>query len=946
MQKLPQPNAESLANLKKIAAQTGKRLQQIPIEEIMGFIMSYSCDEAGNVTVLNLAIAGIADISFLTDFPRLTHLILYKNQISDLAPLMALTKLTTLNLWANQTADLSPLQALTQLKELVLENNQITDLSPLQALTQLTYLNLSNNQVADLSPLKALTQLNVLWLNDNKIADISPLMALTQLNNLDLRYNQVADLSPIKALIQLTYLFLSENKVADLSPLKALTHLTVLTLRKNRIVDLSPIRALIEKMEVKWEYESEEKGIFLEGNPLEIPPVEIVKQGKEAVLAYFASLEKDERAPLNEVKVLLVGDGGAGKTSLIKQLKGMPFDKNESATHGVNIVVMDIKTTLPDGKKEIIKTHFWDFGGQEIMHASHQFFLSKRSLYILLLDGRKDEKTEYWLKHIESFGGNSPVLVVINKIDVNRAYDADRQTLLEKYKNIKGFYRISCRTGEGINEFKQALEKEIPGIELLKTPLSKSWLAVKEKLESATAARHYIDDKEFNKICAAHHIEDETARETLVEFLNELGIVLHFKKLALTGFYMLNPRWVTEAVYKIINSPYLAENKGILPEEKLDFVLNKETKKKNPLDLSLKNITYTGAEAAYILSLMQEFELCYSLGRGRVLIPDLLPTHAPKYSLPEEKSLDFQVCYDFLPKSVMARFIVKSHHDIKGTLRWRTGVVLESRDYKTTASVRADEVDKTIYIRVTGERRRDHLSVIRHTLREINDSFENLQTAELVSLPDNPEITVEYEELTGYEASGKPEIFIGKLRKGYSVSLLLDGIEEPGERISEYTKISREGGGDIYINFDQEIIQQNKQEQKVTQVTAVKQETNIAIDIDIKLDLPALKHDFFKLKDELAELAKKDPHLAEELKDITNHLDELSLKTKKKELTNPLNKMGRFLEKLGDKDSRLSKILAGTKKGIESAQKLGRTYNKFAQWLALPQLPDVIVGKK
>jgi hypothetical protein len=344
-------------------------------------------------------------------------------------------------------------------------------------------------------------------------------------------------------------------------------------------------------MEIKWEYKYGENGIFLEGNPLEIPPVEIVKQGNKAVAAYFASLEKEARAPLNEVKVLLVGDGAAGKTSLIKKLKGLAFDKNESATHGVNITTLAIAATLRDGKKETIKTHCWDFGGQEIMHASHQFFLSKRSLYILLLDGRKDEKTEYWLKHIAGFGGDSPVLVVINKIDVNRAFDVDRRTLQDKYQNIKGFYRLSCSTGEGFEDFKQALEQEIPGVELLKTPLPRSWLQIKEELEKATAARHYISDNEFNEICRKKNINDETTRATLIDFLNELGVVLHFKKLALTAFHVLNPRWVTEAVYKIINSPYAADNMGLLEEAKLDFVLNKETKKKDPLDLSLKDIT-------------------------------------------------------------------------------------------------------------------------------------------------------------------------------------------------------------------------------------------------------------------------------------------------------------------------------------------------------------------
>ncbi|MBE9595057.1 MAG: 50S ribosome-binding GTPase, partial [Proteobacteria bacterium] len=110
----------------------------------------------------------------------------------------------------------------------------------------------------------------------------------------------------------------------------------------------------------------------LSGNPLESPPLDIANKGIEAIRSYFKSLEAERRA-LNEVKVLLVGDGGAGKTSLVKQLLGEEFDKHEPKTHGIN---------LRDWNAEDIQVHFWDFGGQEIMHATHQFFLSKRSLYI------------------------------------------------------------------------------------------------------------------------------------------------------------------------------------------------------------------------------------------------------------------------------------------------------------------------------------------------------------------------------------------------------------------------------------------------------------------------------------------------------------------------------------------------------------------------------------
>jgi internalin A len=55
------------------------------------------------------------------------------------------------------------------------------------------------------------------------------------------------------------------------------------------------------------------------------------------------------------------------------------------------------------------------------MHATHQFFLTKRSVYVLVLDARQGEiegNIHYWLQTIQSFGGDSPVLVVTNKCDV------------------------------------------------------------------------------------------------------------------------------------------------------------------------------------------------------------------------------------------------------------------------------------------------------------------------------------------------------------------------------------------------------------------------------------------------------------------------------------------------------------------------------------------------
>ena len=114
------------------------------------------------------------------------------------------------------------------------------------------------------------------------------------------------------------------------------------------------------------------------------------------------------------------------------------------------------------------------------------------------------------------------------------------------------------------------------------------------------------------------------------------------------------------------------------------------------------------------------------------------------------------------------------------------------------------------------------------------------------------------------------------------------------------------------------------------------------IDIDLKVELPAIQSDFEDLKDILIEA---DPNLERKLNEIGDSLDEVNADTEKEKLNKPLNKLGRFLNKLDDENSDYCRSISKSKKGIESAQKLGKTYNKFAQWIpALPVVPDLFLG--
>ena len=263
----------------------------------------------------------------------------------------------------------------------------------------------------------------------------------------------------------------------------------------------------------------------LRGNPLPIPPEILEKIDEPAtIINYYLQSREGQTKPLNEAKMLLVGQGSVGKTSLVKRLIDNDFNPQENKTEGINIR----KWQIPVNDKDI-QLNIWDFGGQEIMHATHQFFLTKRSLYLLVLDARLEEeenRLEYWLKIIQSFGGDSPAIIVGNKID-QHPLDIDRRGLQQKYPTLKGFVETSCEKGVGIEDLKDAIAREIVNLDHVSDRLPLPWFEIKTQL--ARMDRDYIPYSEYERMCQEKGIPDELSQRTLSGFLHDLGIALNFQ---------------------------------------------------------------------------------------------------------------------------------------------------------------------------------------------------------------------------------------------------------------------------------------------------------------------------------------------------------------------------------------------------------------------------------
>jgi internalin A len=257
------------------------------------------------------------------------------------------------------------------------------------------------------------------------------------------------------------------------------------------------------------------------GNPGLGLPESILDKDPQTILRYYFESRKKGR-PLLELKLLLVGRGQAGKTTLLKQLAGAEPDPNEQETHSIAIRELMVRS-----RNQAVRTRAWDFGGQEILHSTHQFFLTERSLYLLVLEPRSglaQRDAEYWLKLIETLGGGSPAIVALNK-SYPRKWHVDEVKLRRKFPFIEAFISTDALQGTGIDTLRKTIEKTVD--ERMKDvwlPFPVRWREIKDAVSGMR--QNFLTYNQFAKLCTKHEEKDKKAQADLAVILHALGLAL------------------------------------------------------------------------------------------------------------------------------------------------------------------------------------------------------------------------------------------------------------------------------------------------------------------------------------------------------------------------------------------------------------------------------------
>jgi len=446
---------------------------------------------------------------------------------------------------------------------------------------------------------------------------------------------------------------------------------------------------------------------------LSSPPQKIAEQGIDAIRNYFASLEDAKDVDyLYEAKMVLVGRGFAGKTSLVRRLTNPEHELEEKikSTEGIAIDTWDLN--MPLKKSDRFRFNIWDFGGQEKYDATHQFFITERTVYLFVTEARQESNYldfDYWLNIVQMLGNNSPVIVVQNKIDKrNKSLPTSKYS--RQFPNIIGFANVSCAKGheESIDQLRNLIQEAVRKLPQVGDKLPAEWVNIRQDL--AALKVNHITYAKYCAICKKRGLTEKKA-DFLSRYFHDLGVIVHHQDdPLLRKMVILNPDWAVDGVYNALDTRSIEHRHGRFDDSDLKKIWSdKKYQAKRP----------------ELLALMKNYQICFELpGTGKYIAPELLAANpAPHKPIKKAGRLTFIYRYAFMPAGLISRLIVKMHHNLDDEGFWRHGLVVKFGDARAVVI----EDDQTRHIRIdiegAADAKRDLLAIIRKAFEDIYHEF-------------------------------------------------------------------------------------------------------------------------------------------------------------------------------------------------------------------------------
>lgn len=434
-----------------------------------------------------------------------------------------------------------------------------------------------------------------------------------------------------------------------------LVNLKVLDLCGTHLEQIPPTILNLNLPFINFFNEMKNAGIYFCDATCTKPPLNIIYGGRERLELYF---KENHHVSQSEVRVILLGWQGSGKTSVVERIKELEdgqhyYSKEKSWTEGISI------SDIPCDNQGIL--HVWDFGGQEIMLSTHTLFLRDHCIYVIVLNARQGDEPDHWLDYVNQYGKNSTVFIVNNHIDERGPSELDFTKLKRIYSDLikpeQKIWEISCDKPDEfpLNDFYKQLCKDAK--EYFKHEIPAAWNNLSLQLSDMKKRGkkvNYITHEDYLEACEQCSITDDKEKVEVLKWLNDIGIVFTYGNSeaidSMNEFKVLRPAWVTDAIYKIINNTKSQNDnhRCLLSHDEIRLAL-----KTGKAENNTEN-RYSELEIGFVLDVMRKFGLSFRSSDTTEFIPAVADSNEleeVKYWIENEEDTILDMTYSLISKN-------------------------------------------------------------------------------------------------------------------------------------------------------------------------------------------------------------------------------------------------------------------------------------------------------
>lgn len=394
--------------------------------------------------------------------------------------------------------------------------------------------------------------------------------------------------------------------------------------------------------------------------------------------------------PKNDLKVIVLGDSEAGKSLLISRILNdgeMPEKAESWDAAGISI-----KNIIYGRGDQAIRVNFWGFSGLAIRNSMHQVFLTKRAIYLIVVSVRDDsqeERARFWLNTVKMAAPEAPVLLVLNKIDLNPNAAINESDLRSKYPNLCEIVRVSAAKDNRYKfyaTFGSVLMRQIYAEASYLCPQPEAWHFLRDELSKKDF--RYIGVPEFNDLCDVYGITpNRNARSELLQWLSDAGVVFLLQD---GNGRIYRTAWIVEALLRVQHIPVRDNRNGIIPHEELIQLL------------CGPGTDNADDDVHNLLHVMRCFSLSMRINDSLEFLPMLCDRNTKPIAWEyreDDTALEFRADFEYLPSSVIHRLMVRYIVELDTNNIWYSGARFMFDRQGASALVQSEGNSVVVYVR-------------------------------------------------------------------------------------------------------------------------------------------------------------------------------------------------------------------------------------------------------